>query len=988
MAITRHFLGWDRPALPQAAEILIRTYANGGELDLSNVILVFPGRRAARRMLELLVEHAEEDFPALFPPRMVTFQDFPELLYEQQLGLADELTQLLVWKKAISVVPRGEIQSAIPNLPPESSLTAWIRLCDSLRRQHDELAAEGLDFDDVFKAVSKSGARDEAARWKALRRIQSEYLWQMDTLEIWDRQTARLIAVDQDECATNHDIVLIGTVDMNGIVRKMLMQVSDRVTALVYAPESIADTFDEFGCLKPESWQERRIDVPSSVTVVGDSPQDQADSVVNYLAGLPEAPRAYDIAIGVADDSMVPVIEQSLQNAGANGRWPIASTIRSSRPWRLLEAVATHLATGQAGQPPDFVSLSDLVRHPDVGAFVEKQLLSRGLETTTWMTELDEYLARHLQPFPGKLLGPAARSAIVGGICRAVELLLAELATSTKQPKASPKRRPIDARQKSLFEGDGESDISTIHQALMRRRPLDEWATGSLRLLRAVYSDYETGSDSRSDDSMSACVKALRELSESLSEIPGTVMPTCTAAQALPVLLMQIADRNVATPVDELAIDLMGWLELPLDDSPIVAVAGFNEGRIPQSASSDVFLPNSVRTELGVTDNIRRYARDAWALETLLHSRNELRLIAGRRDSQGDPLNPSRLWFAGDPNEIPQRVIEFYRERSAAVDPMLARDVETIADSRVSSLEGFAVPAPVGVRNVPDHIPVTHFRDFIDCPYRYTLQRELKLSPIPDRPKEMDARVFGTVMHSVLNRFAESDYVRASEPEAVASELLELFRQESINEFGLKRSATVSVQLQMMEERLSAFAVWQAAQVKDGWVIVHSEEALECPFEDAKGRELKISGRVDRIDHNKQTGEWRVLDYKTSENAKKPDQIHRRKGEWVDLQLPLYRLLVRSLDLTGKIQLGYVHLPGDLKSVGAAIARWTPEELEAADEKAREVAAQILDLEVGFVRSSAGTFADDFSRICQDTVVDRAMPWIGEWTGRSGVAAP
>ncbi len=985
MAIATHFLGWARPALPQAADFLIERYAQDGELDLSNVVLVFPGRRAARRMLELLVEHTEGEFPSLIPPRMVTFQSFPELLYEQKLQLADELTQLLVWKKAIGAVPAKEILPAIPNLPAEGALTSWIRLCDSLRRQHDELAAEGLDFDDVFKALSKSGATDEAVRWKALRRIQSEYLWQMDTLRLWDRQTARLLAVDQDECATIHDIVLIGTVDMNGIVKKMLTQVGDRVSALVYAPESIADRFDKFGCLLPESWQECRIDVPDSATVVVNSPQDQADAVVEYLAGLKESPRADDVAIGVADEALVPVIEQSLQAAGVRSRWPIASMIRSSRPWRLLDAVASHLATGQADQPPGFVSLSDLLRHPDVGLFVEKQLLSRGIDAASWLTELDKYLARHLQPFPGKLLGPKGRSAIVGGICRSVELLLAELAPASHQGKSAPRRRSTDPRQKSLFEGDDRSEVSGVHLALSKRRPLHDWATGSLRLLEAVYYDYETGNDARADVSMAACLDALRELNKSLSEIPGGVMPTCTAAQALPVLLMQIADRHVATPADETAIDLMGWLELPLDDSPVLTVAGFNEGRIPQSASSDVFLPNSVRSQLGVTDNSRRYARDAWALETLLNSRRELRLIAGRRDSQGDPLNPSRLWFAGDPEQVPQRVIEFYREQSPTLESAVSSD-EGVHAVPATSVEGsFGVPAPAGVSSVPEHIPVTHFRDFMDCPYRYTLQRELRLNPIADRPNEMDARVFGTVMHSVLNRFADSDYIHANEPEAVESALMELFERESIMEFGLKRSATVSVQLQMMEERLSAFAHWQATQAKQGWVIVHSEEALEYPFEDAKGRALTISGRIDRIDHNKQTGEWRVLDYKTSENAKKPDQIHRRKGEWVDLQLPLYRLLVRTLNLSGEAKLGYVHLSGNLKTVGEAMARWTPEELETADDKAREVAAQILDLDIDFVRSSTGTYSDDFSRICQDTVVDREIPWLRGWPGRTGV---
>ena len=120
MAIERHFPGWEQPALPLAADYLIQRYAAANELDLSCVILVFPGRRAARRMLELLVERADGKYPALIPPRMVTFRHFPELLYPQKQKLADDLTQLLVWKRAICAVPEHEIQPAITTLPAES----------------------------------------------------------------------------------------------------------------------------------------------------------------------------------------------------------------------------------------------------------------------------------------------------------------------------------------------------------------------------------------------------------------------------------------------------------------------------------------------------------------------------------------------------------------------------------------------------------------------------------------------------------------------------------------------------------------------------------------------------------------------------------------------------------------------------------------------------------------------------------------------------
>ena len=51
-----------------------------------------------------------------------------------------------------------------------------------------------------------------------------------------------------------------------------------------------------------------------------------------------------------------------------------------------------------------------------------------------------------------------------------------------------------------------------------------------------------------------------------------------------------------------------------------------------------------------------------------------------------------------------------------------------------------------------------------------------------------------------------------------------------------------------------------------------------------------LIGRIDRIDRNERTGELAVLDYKSSDSAKTPEQIHRQgrtsEKEWIDLQLP------------------------------------------------------------------------------------------------------
>lgn len=87
----------------------------------------------------------------------------------------------------------------------------------------------------------------------ALAEVQQAYLRLLDSLDLWDLQTARLFAVEQRECHTQRrDVILLGMVDMSCAVRQMLDQLGDRVTALIFADDDCSARFDELGCLRPE----------------------------------------------------------------------------------------------------------------------------------------------------------------------------------------------------------------------------------------------------------------------------------------------------------------------------------------------------------------------------------------------------------------------------------------------------------------------------------------------------------------------------------------------------------------------------------------------------------------------------------------------------------------------------------------------------------------------------------------------------------------
>ena len=288
---------------------------------------------------------------------------------------------------------------------------------------------------------------------------------------------------------------------------------------------------------------------------------------------------------------------------------------------------------------------------------------------------------------------------------------------------------------------------------------------------------------------------------------------------------------------------MLGWLELPLDIAESVVVASFNEGAIPESLNGDMFLPNSLRKTLDLTDNERRFARDAYAVTSMIHSKKNLKLIVGKRNLSGDPLTPSRIYFATDRESIAERVVKFSK-------PIDFIEPDRTADAVTESQ--FFVPYPELEGVVVDSIRVTSFRTFLKCPYRFYLQHVLKLDSIDDHDRELTGMAFGNVLHDLFRKFGESR-LRFSENEI---EIGDYFENE-LNEFaarayGSNRLPAVEIQLQQIRHRLKAFSQWQSERTRKGWEIKFVEKKPLDPkgvdFEFDADRSVKIRGMIDRID--------------------------------------------------------------------------------------------------------------------------------------------
>jgi hypothetical protein len=143
------------------------------------------------------------------------------------------------------------------------------------------------------------------------------------------------------------------------------------------------------------------------------------------------------------------------------------------------------------------------------------------------------------------------------------------------------------------------------------------------------------------------------------------------------------------------------------------------------------------------------------------------------------------------------------------------------------------------------------------------------------------------------------------------------------------------------------------------------------------GEAVALIGRIDRIDFHECDRKMRILDYKTADSAQTPDKTHRQNGDWIDLQLPLYRHLLLDARLklpkAVAVELGYFNLPKQVDKTGIALAPWDEATLLDADEAARRVISGIRAGVFWPPNPTPPDYCEDLDCICMDHVLGPSL---------------
>jgi len=870
----RRFLGWDKPLVKLAAAKAAELASGSFPAEFAGVEIVLPTAEAAR-MLKAELLHLFADNGGFAGLVVGT----TEMLWGGSRGIRAGQGQVLAaWVRVLQRYFRENSHDSsrlFPGFNREFAADTGmlLKIAAGLQETRMVLAREGWRIPEVVERIASLPGEIwaiQSERFGEFDRLCSAYLAELAEIAPGASDPAENLLeaiADAGKNETPVKTVFIDLPAMSGGVRKFLAGCRREVEIWINAPEEYAANFDGYGVPDPDFWSRIPMpcDIDSTVRVYKDSA-----AISRKLAGWLTEGRWCPDFIGVLSNEVADILCREHEAGGLGndfagffrpGDHPLAVM-----PWsRLLLAL---LALRNRNVP--FLTAAELLRHPYLPDYLEK------------CAGISAY---------GKLLTECD-----------------ELQSDTLAGDFEP----------AVVRATGE--LREVFELFLRwRKRLSDGAAvvkEAFALLGEIGSVIE---ESRLDMERAAAeLNALKKCGAQAAEIADPEV-----ASALLVTLIhdqKISFRNVAQD----AVGLVGFAELSWRPEREMVIAGFNEESFDPDPGADVFLPETLRRELGISCGDLRYAADALRFRALCASR-DMRILVGRYAADRQGLKVPRLLLQCRREELPERVDSLLGDRL----------FEELPASESGKFPGF-LPREV---EVPEKFSVTGFASYLGSPFDFYLERLLNARSMNDRNCELDNLQFGTLIHQVLEEYGRDGrgLRRAEEIRKFCQERLERIVSRT---FALPVSGLVRLQLDLVNDSLGAFARAQEEHLAAGWQIKEVEYKFSVPWDRLSGMPgegwrsgINIVGKVDRIDVLELPDGRRrvmVMDYKTYAAPKKPAEVHCRipvkqddKVKWFDLQLPLYRNLVLDglggklgISSVDEISAGYFNLPLVLSATG------------------------------------------------------------------------
>lgn len=942
--MNRLFLDWHKPVAELAADVLLAG-VTGQPLDLGDTLVVVPTRQAARRLRERLALAAQARGTMVLSPLIVQ----PEYFVRPRQAVASRAESLAALATVLEHMDYADYPQVFPGHAAQQArrfpwrLETAAMLID-LRRL---LAESGLT---VAAAAERLQAADpalpdpEPQRWQQLAALEAAFLDVLQAHGLRDPAAAQIAAAAQARLPDHiRKLVLMCVPDPMPLALQAWRTLEHQgvpLTVCVHAPETDAAFFDDWGRPLAENWATRTLDLPDTCVHLVPKPPDQAAMATRLLRqalqprpGQPAPPPAGILALGVLDDQVLPHLEAAMAAADVPAFNPALKPVEQHALYHLVRGLLN------LAEKDGYEDFSALLRNPP----------------------LLHVLERREPPVP-----------VFDLLRRADDLQNNHMPASFTAVHRHAAARPAESDQ-PLY-GPALLDACNLLHGWLQRLTSPAWPAELAAILEDVCAVRPaTGPEAHAEQTETAAV--LEVFADALDGMASPALerllpPDSEDRRAL--FLQLLAQQGYSrAEADEPRVDLEGWLELHWNDAPVLILTGFNEGRVPAATVGHPFLPNSARRALGLPDNDARLARDSYLLAAMAAFRPQngaVQVVFGKTTTEGDVLRPSRLLF-----------------RCAEDEALAARALRLFG---LPEADTAAPAADQGWRLRPrweeprPKASVSALNDYLRCPFRFYLKHVLRMQAADDRKLEMDVLDFGTVCHEVLSHFAEDAKLRDCTDERVLAEFL-VAEAESLMRarYGHELSAALALQAESLMQRLRHAARCQAAARLEGWRLFplnghYAEHGMSLMVDD-----FQVTARIDRIDEHERTGALRIMDYKTSDKAKTPKEVHLAgakddmppwrlvtRGDsvkaWHNLQLPVYRLLAQQQFPGTALECAYFLLPRAVTQTAIPVFTELDADLLASAEQCMTgIVDAIRDRQFWPPAAIPADF-DDFARLC------------------------
>lgn len=932
-----HFIGWNAPAIELVANRLL-TLNETAPATFRRATVVVPTAESGRRLREYMAERAGRPLlmPRITLAGQLIPTEGQNVASEAETVTA--WLRTLHAGEYKNLLPHKEIFESESWLLDTITKLRNLRKRLEKENCTPEQVAEQLNrrIGKAENPASRRVLTEENSKWLEMSALFTAVDAELQRHNLLPRETARAAAVRAPRLPGNSPLLIIAcvpefSVQLQRFLANLQGNGTTDVQIWVNAPPEERYHFDEWGQALAAAWATRKIDIPHALEYDADGHvineastihlTDDGDAAAAECVRLahealvhgnrPTASKPADeMVISCCDAAFTPRLHAAFSMAGGD-TWQLNSPEGRS----LLTMDAAHLFSRLAdackafGDTPRFDEESGKVLHNNMAqpeafcALLRNRALLHILPDTADRQTVTLGFRAHLESL--------LQSFLPGSVSRLLYLLNPQNKLPITRRDNTDQHHVLQERQAAYYRYALKAAglVQSCCGATLPQQVLSRLQQGLMSL--------HTGEPMQ---------KALRKLCTPLAELLSAperglnlLRHPLVALEFIQSQLERLAAGALPeTKKEETELDVPGWKELPFYHGKRLIINGMHDGRVPEPLPGEELLPESLCAELGLQNNTHREARDAYLLTALLHSRRpgEVHFVLSRQSADGTPLCASTLLLrCGDTPEglaqLAQRAHHLFADSTKVklppapefcpLRPGRSNTQEKINPGQMESVsqilrEGERNPyAPTDGSTTERSFSPSSLAVFLECPLTFWIKNALQIDPSAnhiDNKMEPESAEYGTGMHAVLDRlvaeFPSLAVLQARFPHCDTTEEwapLVARRAEELADTLLSTAYadegvfTLPMQARhaTMKRTLESFARVHVAELRAGWCNVARELKVTPRMglhDDNSGDTVAFNMTIDRVDYNTETREWRVLDYKTSQEAKEPRKVH------------------------------------------------------------------------------------------------------------------